>query len=64
VVGLEAIRLARALVSKPLVAIGGITRQNCRSVIDSGADSVAVISDLIASPRAAAEDFLRLFSAY
>ena len=64
VVGLEAIRMARALASKPLVAIGGITRQNCRSVIDSGADSVAVISDLIASPRAAAEDFLRLFSAY
>jgi thiamine-phosphate pyrophosphorylase len=64
VVGLEAIRRARALTSKPLVAIGGITRQNCRSVIDSGADSVAVISDLIASPRAAAEDFLRLFSAY
>jgi thiamine-phosphate pyrophosphorylase len=63
-VGLEAIRRARALTSKPLVAIGGITRQNCRSVIDSGADSVAVISDLIASPRAAAEDFLRLFSAY
>jgi thiamine-phosphate pyrophosphorylase len=64
VVGLEAIRRARALTSKPLVAIGGITRQNCRSVIDSGADSVAVISDLLASPRAAAEDFLRLFSAY
>jgi thiamine monophosphate synthase len=33
-------------------------------VIDAGADSVAVISDLMASPRAAAEDFLRLFSAY
>ena len=64
VVGLEAVRMARALTSKPLVAIGGITRQNCRSVIDAGADSVAVISDLIASPRAAAEDFLRLFSAY
>ena len=64
VVGLEAIRKARALASKPLVAIGGITRQNCRSVIDAGADSVAVISDLLASPRAAAEDFLRLFSAY
>jgi thiamine-phosphate pyrophosphorylase len=64
VVGLEGIRLARAMGAKPLVAIGGITRQNCRSVIDAGADSVAVISDLIASPRAAAEDFLRLFSAY
>lgn len=64
VVGLEGVRRARALTTKPLVAIGGITRQNCRSVIDAGADSVAVISDLIASPRAAAEDFLRLFSAY
>jgi len=64
VIGLEGVRRARALTTKPLVAIGGITRQNCRSVLDSGADSVAVISDLIASPRAAAEDFLRLFSAY
>jgi thiamine-phosphate pyrophosphorylase len=63
-VGLEGVRRARALTSKPLVAIGGITRQNCRSVIDAGADSVAVISGLIASPRAAAEDFLRLLSEY
>jgi thiamine-phosphate pyrophosphorylase len=67
-VGLEGVRRARALTSKPLVAIGGITRQNCLSVLDAGADSVAVISDLIvpsqSSPRAAAEDFLRLFSAY
>lgn len=64
VVGLEGVRRARALTTKPLVAIGGITRQNCRSVIDAGADSVAVISDLIPFPRAAAEDFLRLFSSY
>ncbi len=63
-VGLEGVRLARALTTKPLVAIGGITRQNCLSVLDAGADSVAVISDLVASPRAAVEDFLRLFSAY
>jgi thiamine-phosphate pyrophosphorylase len=67
-VGLEGVRRARVLTSKPLVAIGGITRQNCLSVLDAGADSVAVISDLIvptqSSPRAAAEDFLRLFSAY
>ncbi len=57
VVGLEGVRRARALTSKPLVAIGGITRANCRSVIDAGADSVAVISDLINDPRKAAEDF-------
>jgi len=46
VVGLEGVRRARALTSKPLVAIGGITRANARSVIDAGADSVAVISGL------------------
>ncbi len=63
VIGLEGVRRARALTSKPLVAIGGITRQNCRSVIDAGADSVAVISDLLASPQSAVTDFLRLFSA-
>jgi thiamine-phosphate pyrophosphorylase len=43
-----------------LVAIGGITRENCREVIDAGADSVAVISDLLTAPRKAAEDFFRI----
>ena len=48
VVGLEGVRLARSLTEKPLVAIGGITRANARSVIEAGADSVAVISALLA----------------
>jgi thiamine-phosphate pyrophosphorylase len=60
VVGLEGVRRARELTRKPLVAIGGITRSNCRSVIDAGADSVAVISDLIRDPRKSAEEFLRI----
>ena len=60
VVGLEGVRAARKLTSKPLVAIGGITRQNCRSVIEAGADSVAVISDLVTDPRKSAEEFLRI----
>jgi thiamine-phosphate pyrophosphorylase len=59
VIGLEGVRHARALTSKPLVAIGGITRENCRSVIEAGADAVAVISDLIRDPRKSAEEFLR-----
>jgi thiamine-phosphate pyrophosphorylase len=58
VVGLEGVRKARALTRKPLVAIGGINRANCRSVIEAGADSVAVISDLMREPRKSAEDFL------
>jgi thiamine-phosphate pyrophosphorylase len=60
VVGLDGVRQARALTRKPLVAIGGITRANCRSVIEAGADAVAVISDLLREPRKSAEEFLRI----
>lgn len=59
-VGLEGVRAARAATKKPLVAIGGITRHNAKAVIEAGADSVAVISDLLSSPRRASEEFLRL----
>ena len=59
-VGLAGVERARELTRKPLVAIGGITRQNCRSVIQAGADSVAVISDLIRDPGKSAEEFLRI----
>ncbi len=61
VVGLEGVRRARALTGKPLVAIGGITRENARSVVEAGADAVAVISALVAAgerPGRVAEDFL------
>jgi len=60
IIGLEGVRQARALTQKPLVAIGGITRLNCRSVIEAGADSVAVISDLVREPGKSAEEFLRI----
>lgn len=46
VVGLEMLRMLRGLTTKPLVAIGGITRANAASVLEAGADSVAVIGDL------------------
>jgi thiamine-phosphate pyrophosphorylase len=46
-VGLSGLSAARARTAKPLVAIGGITRKNCSSVIDAGANSLAVISDLL-----------------
>ena len=60
VVGLEGVRRARQLTRKPLVAIGGITRKNAASVIEAGADSVAVISDLLREPRKSAEEFFRI----
>lgn len=62
VIGLEGVLRAREATSKPLVAIGGITRQNCKSVLDSGADCVAVISDVVESPRQSTEEFLRILS--
>lgn len=63
VVGLEGVRRARALTTKPLVAIGGITRANARSVVDAGADSVALISGLFGAAESVekvARDFLEL----
>lgn len=60
VVGLEGVRRARELTRKPLVAIGGITRANAASVIQAGADSIAVISDLLRDPRKSAEEFFRI----
>ena len=58
IVGLEGVRMARSLTSKPLVAIGGITLDNCHEVITAGADAVAVIGDLLTDPRKRTADFL------
>ena len=60
VIGLKGVRQARGLTRKPLVAIGGITRANCREVMAAGADAVAVISDLLRDPRKSAEEFFRI----
>lgn len=59
VVGAEFVREARSLTRKPLVAIGGITAENAEQVFRAGADSVAVIRDLIvaADPVARARDY-------
>lgn len=47
VVGVAELTRLRPLIDKPLVAIGGITRDNAAAVFAAGADSVAVISDLL-----------------
>jgi thiamine-phosphate pyrophosphorylase len=61
-VGLEGLREARRATRKPLVAIGGITLDNARAVIEAGADSVAVIGDLLKAPDIGerAREFLRV----
>jgi thiamine-phosphate pyrophosphorylase len=57
VVGVEEVRRCRALLDKPLVAIGGITTENAVDVLHAGADSLAVIAGLI--PDAATAQSLR-----
>jgi thiamine-phosphate pyrophosphorylase len=47
VVGVEFVRKMRAASDKPIVAIGGITLERASEVIEAGADSVAVISDIL-----------------
>jgi thiamine-phosphate pyrophosphorylase len=54
VVGTEFLRAARQLTRKPLVAIGGITIESAADVFRAGADSVAIIRDLLAAPDPAA----------
>jgi len=65
VVGLEGLRRARQATRKALVAIGGITAENARGVIEAGADSVAVIHDLVGAPDvfARAREFLAALGA-
>ncbi len=47
VVGLERLRQVRQAVTVPLVAIGGINKDNVAGVISAGADAVAVISAVL-----------------
>jgi thiamine-phosphate pyrophosphorylase len=60
-VGLELVRRARQRTELPIVAIGGISLANARSVIEAGADAVAVIGGLLLEGRRVSEvarDFL------
>ena len=68
-VGLEMVREASRRVNArglPLVAIGGITLENAISVLEAGAASVAVISDLLATgdPEARVRAFVEHLSRY
>ena len=58
----ETIRAITAAVDIPVVAIGGISRDNILELRDCGLDGVAVVSALFAQSdvRAAAEELLRL----
>jgi len=65
VVGLEFLRRVRRLTSKPIVAIGGIKLERAAEVIEAGADSVAVIRDIVqaADPAQKARQFIERLEA-
>jgi thiamine-phosphate pyrophosphorylase len=60
-VGIAGLRTVRALTTRPLVAIGGIARGNALACFQAGANSVAVISDLlpVSFPLSAIKQALR-----
>ena len=66
VVGIDSLRTLRRLTQKPLVAIGGITRESAPRVFEAGVNSVAIIGDLYPEPltkaalRSRTEEWLRV----
>ena len=51
IVGTEFVRRVRPLTDRPIVAIGGITLERAPEIITAGADSVAVVSDILRAPE-------------
>lgn len=62
VVGIDFVRSVRRLTAKPIVAIGGITVESAGDVFRAGADSLAVIRDLLSAPDPAtrAREYLEI----
>jgi len=65
VIGLERLLQIRQAIFLPLVAIGGVTKDNTAEVLAAGADSVAVISAILQaeSPEEAARQIAARFEA-
>ena len=63
VADVKLLQQARAELTLPLVAIGGINLGNGAALVQAGADALAVISALFNAPdiKAAAQDFSKLF---
>jgi thiamine-phosphate pyrophosphorylase len=58
--GIEGLRKVRSAVSVPIIAIGGISRDNIIEVFKAGADGAAVISAVLSAPdiRAASQEMV------
>jgi thiamine-phosphate pyrophosphorylase len=53
--GIEGLARIRAHVTHPLVAIGGLNRENAAAVVRAGADGIAVVSAVCSAPDPLAE---------
>lgn len=61
-IGPDSIREIKNAVKIPVVAIGGINKENCRNVIESGADSLVAISAIVCSDdvKRETQDFIEI----
>ena len=62
--GAKALALVKGVLRIPVVAIGGITRDNAGALVDCGADAVAVISSVLSArfPGLAAAELALIFN--
>ncbi|MFY1110611.1 MAG: thiamine phosphate synthase [Methanosarcinaceae archaeon] len=61
-IGSDRIREVKNAIKIPVVAIGGINKENCRNVIESGADSLVAISAIVCSEdvKRETQDFIEI----
>jgi thiamine-phosphate pyrophosphorylase len=58
VVGIDGLKTVRQAIGNfPLVAIGGIKSVQAKNVLDNGADSIAVISEILREPKKISQNF-------
>ena len=66
IVPLNTMKLAKSMTKIPIFASGGITLNNVRSVLEAGADGIAVISAILkaSDPEQAAKSFKNMIQEY
>ena len=63
IVGLEGVKIVREAIGDfSLVAIGGINYKNFQSVLKSGADCVAIVSDIVSDAEKISENFSKFLA--
>jgi thiamine-phosphate diphosphorylase len=65
-VGIEALRQAVKMTSKPIIAIGGITHYRVKEVLSAGAKGIAVVSAILGfeDVKKATEELVSVYKSY